>query len=287
MIDAEVLESTPRALPIGYCTTSGCACVHPTFPRGSLWGHVTLRSRHIQQPECNPCCIQLKKNEKKEYGKKVREKILRGKKVREGKIKKKYGKIVRKKKYEKKKYGEKILEKSTKKKGAGNPVAHPRVKHYQHFVLLLRKKCGNALPVANFRSKGPTRADIAQLTATHAYNIHPNRSSSGQGRSLLIAPPQMWLENLLYTTCITFMQIKTINVLWPLGCFRCFVLVIVSVTHFPFPFFILFDSMNLNCHRNCLFIKNLSCPMIIWVPYLKRGYLFRSVWMPLLIFYTS
>jgi hypothetical protein len=40
--------------------------------------------------------------------------------------------------------------------------------------------------------------------------------------------------------CITFMQIKTINVLWPLGCFRCFVLVIVSVTHFPFPFSILF-----------------------------------------------
>ena len=39
------------------------------------------------------------------------------------------------------------------------------------------------------------------------------------------------------------MQIKTINVLWPLGCFRCFVLVIVSVTHFPFPFSILFDSM--------------------------------------------
>jgi hypothetical protein len=38
MIDADALENIPRALPIGYYATSGCACAHPTVSRG----HVTL-----------------------------------------------------------------------------------------------------------------------------------------------------------------------------------------------------------------------------------------------------
>ena len=55
------------------------------------------------------------------------------------------------------------------KKSVGNPEKNrretrllaPKVQHYQHFVQLLRKKRGNALPVVKFRSKGLTMADIA------------------------------------------------------------------------------------------------------------------------------
>ena len=60
--------------------------------------------------------------------------------------------------------------------------------------------------------KGPTRADIAQLSVGHAQNILPNMASSGHFRSNmrttslpvapLIAPPQMWLELCPYTTYI-------------------------------------------------------------------------------------
>ena len=51
----------------------------------------------------------------------------------------------------------------------------------QHFVLLLRKKRGNALPVANFRLKDLTRADIAPFA--HAHNVLLNRASSGHATS--------------------------------------------------------------------------------------------------------
>ena len=74
------------------------------------------------------------------------------------------------------------------------------------------------LPVTwlcHFRSKDPTRVDIAQLLVVHAHNILPVKVTSGQGlfwsrdwcyfrshdfRLLLIAPPQILTELYPYTT---------------------------------------------------------------------------------------
>ena len=73
--------------------------------------------------------------------------------------------------------------------------------HLVAMLLLLRKKCGEKRICAEytsgkghfrtgplsvtwlypFRSKGPSRADMAQLPVVHAQNIFPDRTASGQG----------------------------------------------------------------------------------------------------------
>ena len=50
-------------------------------------------------------------------------------------------------------------------------------------ITIVRKKRGNALPVVNFRLKGLTRADIAQLPVAHAHSVLLSRTSSGHATS--------------------------------------------------------------------------------------------------------
>ena len=114
MIDADVLESTPRALPIGYCATSGCAWAHPSTPSGScdLWSLplamlLVLLYYYYSKKKA-------RETEKKKYGKKRTQKKSTGKKVLEKNTGKK---ILR----------EQVLEKSTGKKSGkpGCACAHP------------------------------------------------------------------------------------------------------------------------------------------------------------------
>ena len=101
----------------------------------------------------------------------------------------------------------------------GNPEGVKFPSHPVAMLLLLRKKRGEKrgmrtlFPVratsghGHFRScdvvtsgqKAPTRADMAQLPVAHAHNILPDSARDLRHfrlhdfRSLLIAPPQMWL----------------------------------------------------------------------------------------------
>jgi hypothetical protein len=46
------------------------------------------------------------------------------------------------------------------------------------FCTTTKKKARDALHVANFRSKGLTRADIVQLPVAHVHSVLPNRAPS-------------------------------------------------------------------------------------------------------------
>ena len=123
-------------------------------------------------------------------------------KVREDSAGKKYGKkyerIVQEKnagkKYSKKGTGKKVRKKSTKKKVRGKSTK-------------TKRKAGQGLfrsrEFVNFGEKGPTRADIAQISVVHAHNIlrtGPLPVTSGHFQSsmptvsLPAAPPQSLLR---------------------------------------------------------------------------------------------